>query len=93
MDHSIHKEMQLIVDPGGNEEVSDFSGTCNNNPNRRRNRIHMLEQLRFFLSYSCRQKSFIVIELGYFKVSFLMCYSFKKFKRVNVTVCLQARLL
>ena len=36
----------------------------------------------------CRQKSFFVIELG-----ILMCYSFKKFKRVTVTVCLQVRLL
>ena len=45
------------------------------------------------ISYSCRQKSFFVIELGYFNASILMCYSFKKFKRVTVTVCLQARLL
>ena len=28
------------------------------------------------------------MELGYFNVSILMCYSFKKFKRVTVTVCL-----
>ena len=52
----------------------------------------MIEQLRF-LSYSCRQTSFFVIELGYFNVGILMCYSFKKFKRVTMTVCLQARLV
>ena len=36
MDRSIHKEMQLIVDPGGNEDASDFSCACYINPNRRR---------------------------------------------------------
>ena len=95
MNCSIHKEMQLIADHGGNEEVSDlkYSAGCYK-PNRRVgiNRIHVIEQLRF-LSYSLRQKSFFVIELGYFNVSILMCYSLKKFKRVTVTVCLQARLL
>ena len=36
MDCSIHKELQLIVDHGGNEEVSDlkYSGPCCK-PNRR----------------------------------------------------------
>ena len=98
MNCSIHKEMQLIADHGGNEEVSGlkyrlYSAGCYK-PNRRVgiNRIHVIEQLRF-LSYSRRQKSFFVIELGYFNVSILMCYSLKKFKRVTVTVCLQARLL
>ena len=55
------------------------------------NRIHMIEQLRF-LSSSCRQTSFLIIELGYFHVSILMSYSFKKFKRLTVTMCLQALL-
>ena len=96
MNCSIHKEMQLITDHGGNEEVSDLkyrlSAGCYK-PNRRVgiNRIHVIEQLRFL--YSLRQKSFFVIELGYFNVSILMCYSLKKFKRVTVTVCLQARSL
>ena len=50
------------------------------------NRIHTIEQLRFLsYTYSCWKKSYFVIKLSYFDVSILMCYSFKKFKRVSLS--------
>ena len=93
---SIHKEMQLIVDHGGNEKVSDlkYTGACYK-PNRRvQTTFNSFDRTVDVFSLVATDKNsslfFALSSLFYFNVSILLCYSFK---RVTVTKCLQTRLL